>query len=143
VGLVSSLAKGFFSFILDAVSGILIFIGTFLLLFGDVGFGIMIFIGGCSFLALSESVSIIQAKFSKDVTESTGEKGITDLLIFALGSLAFPVFFLFLYVSAIRSWLILVLALTSLPVAVIKTVSKWVKMKMNNAKVKITRQKKR
>jgi hypothetical protein len=141
MGLMSSLAKGFFSFILDAISGILIFIGTLLLLFGDFELGIIIFISGCGFLVLSECVSVIYTKFSKDVTGPTGEKGVTDLLVFALSSLAFPILFLLIYVFFAQIWFILVLALTAIPVAVTKVISKGIKMKANNEKVKRLRKK--
>lgn len=136
MGLISSLAKGLFSFLLSAFSGVLVFVGTLLLLFGNFEFGIIIFIGGCGFLILSEGVSVIYTKYSKDVTGPTGEKGITDLLVFVLSSLAFPILFLLVYVFLAQIWFILVLALTAIPVAITKVISKGIKTKINNEKVR-------
>lgn len=128
MGFLSLLFAGIGALILDLISGLLVFGGTLLLLFGNLFWGSVIFALGCVFLALSELLALFKFYSGKEYERYRFSGALVDTVIFILASYALPVIFAAVYLFFYKDAVLLILAITSAVLATIKLVFRIVRL---------------
>ncbi len=118
MGFLSSLAAGISSSIADAISGVLIFIGTILLLFDVIYAGLFIFVSGCILLAASEMIRLLDFISQKPIFPF--KRAAVDFILFTGASYFFPILGMLAFLFLFREKWLLVISITSAIAATIK-----------------------
>ena len=119
MGILSSLGNfgtGLAKLVLDLVAGILMLVGTVLMIFNQWLFGGIIFFAGCCLLVLAELFGLLNLIFNKQKRQ---EVGILSLVFFVIGGYFLPFVFLVGYIIfPAYLWLLIIAVTGAIPVTI-------------------------